>query len=275
MDTQPDSDPTGNAGTTQLPQAVGRLNAVSWVAELIIATKYLTRIRIPLRRTPEKALIARSMAWFPVIGAVIGAFGATVETVTGWLGMPSTITAALAVSAMMWLTRALHEEELATLANQYGDAGDKSRRVGWLKEDRSIRYGTFAVILAILLKVFAIGSINNSELVFITLIASCAWSHAVMSVAAAWLHPLPNDPVSDHFGQPPGLRVLMAVMLGGAIVFGALGPAAGIPLGIGILAAICVILLGGKLMGGYNGPLLGGLQQLVELIVICTIVAVQ
>jgi adenosylcobinamide-GDP ribazoletransferase len=267
--------PTSNQDQSTQGYSLTRLTGLIWLSELIIAAKYLTRIRFPTIHKADKPLIARSMAWFPLIGAVIGAFGAVIETTTGLAGMPSTITASLAVAGMLWLTRALHEEELATLANQYGDAGDKSRRVGWLKEDRSIRYGTFAVIFSIILKVFAIASINNSEVVFITLIASGAWSHAVMSVAAAWLKPLPDDPVSDHFGQPPGLRVLLAVGLGAALVFAALGVGAGIAMGTGIIAAIVVILLGSRLIGGYNGPLLGGLQQVVELVVICTIVATQ
>ena len=249
--------------------------ATTWWRELIAAAKYLTRLRIPLRGTPDRLMISRSMVWFPVIGALISAFGAVIESAAAFAMLPSTITATLAVTGMMWLTRALHEEELASLANMYGDWGDKTRRVGWLSEERSIRYGTLAVILAVFMKIFAIASLNNSELVFITLIASGAWSHALMSVAAAWLKPLPNDPVSEHFGQPPGIRVLMALACGIVIVAISLGGDALPVLIVSSLAAVLVILLGSKLLGGYNGPLMGGMQQVVELTAVCTIVATQ
>lgn len=260
--------PVGPGGYT--PKALA-----GWWRELIVATKYLTRLRIPLRGLPDKALISCSMGWFPLIGALIGAFGATVDGVAGLIGLPANITAAMAVAGMMWLTRALREEELASLANQYGEAGDKSRRVGWLREERSIRYGTFAVILGVLLKMNAISSLNSSELVYAALITGGAWSHAVMALAAAWLNPLPGDPVSEHFGQPPGSRVLMAILLGLLLVVAVLGQDAPLALGAGTVAAVLVIMLGGKLMGGYNGPLLGGLQQVVELTVICSFVAAQ
>ncbi len=247
-----------------------------WWRELIIAAKYLTRLRVPLRGLPDRAHIRGSMAWFPLIGALIGAFGAAIDSIgVALLHLPAAVTSPLAVLGMIWLTRGLHEEELATLANQYGDAGDKSRRVGWLKEERSVRYGIIAMIFAILLRVGAIASLDSPELVLATLIAGGAWSHALMSVAAAWMRPLPSDPVADHFGQPPINRVLIALCLGAGIVFAVMGNSGGLAILISSAAAAIVIVIGSRMFGGYNGPLLGTLQQIAELAVICTLVAGQ
>lgn len=263
------------ANSSVPPSEQTKAVATAWWRELIAAAKYLTRLRIPLRGSADQSMIARSMVWFPVIGACIGLFGSLIESTAAFAMLPSTITATLAVAAMMWLTRGLHEEEMASLANQYGNWGDKSRRVGWLKEERSIPYGTIAVLVTVLLKIFAIASLNSSSLVFITLIASGAWSHALMSAGTAFLKPLPEDPVSEHFGQPPATRVLLAIALGIVIVFAALGLDALPVLIVSSLGAMAVILLGSQLFRGYNGPLLGGLQQVVELTTICTIVATQ
>ena len=67
--------------------------------------------------------------------------------------MPGAITATFAVLGMLWITRALHEEEFASLVNQYGGALDKEQKIGWLKEERSVRYGTLSIILVIILKI--------------------------------------------------------------------------------------------------------------------------
>lgn len=246
-----------------------------WWREIIIAAKYLTRLRVPLRGLPDRAHIRGSMAWFPLIGALIGGFGGAIDALGMILRLPSAVTSPLVVLGMLWLTRGLHEEELASLANQYGDRGDKNRRVGWLREERSVRYGTIAIMFALLLRVGTIASLDSTQLVFATLIAAGAWSHALMSVAAAWLQPLPSDPVADHFGQPPLPRVLIALCLGAAIVFAVMGDDGGLAILISAAAAALVIFIGGRMFGGYSGPLLGALQQVTELAVLCTLVAGQ
>jgi len=248
-----------------------------WWRELIIAAKYLTRLRIPLGGLPDRAQIGGALAWFPLIGALIGAFGGLIDGIgISVLHLPATITSGCAVLGMMWLTRGLHEEQLAALANQYGDLSDKNRRVGWLKEERAVRYGSIAMIFIILLRVNAISNLDSVELVLATLIASGAWSHALMSVAAAWLRPAEGDPVADHFGQPAPLRVMIALALGAAAVLAVMSAGAPLAMLVSSLVAFAVILMGMRLFGGYyNGALLGTLQQVADLAVIATLVAAQ
>jgi len=244
-------------------------------AELAIAFNYLTRFNLPLKETPQRRLIRRSMAWFPVIGALIGFFGASIDWIMSQIGMPGIITATFAVIGMLWLTRALHEEEFASLINQYGQSMDAEQKIGWLREERSIRYGTLGVILIIIAKIGAIASLASNDVVFQTLIAACALSRALMVVAASWLRPLPGDPVADYFQQPPALRVAIAIGLGAIITFAVLGEDTTAALGTGVAAGLIVALIGANHLRGYNGPLLGTLQQVVELSVLGMVLAVQ
>jgi cobalamin synthase len=96
-----------------------------------------------------------------------------------------------------------------------------------------------------------------------------------MVVAAAWLRPLPGDPVADHFIQPPGLRVAMALGLGAVIVFAVLGEDTAIALIAGTISGLIVALIGANHLRGYNGPLLGTLQQVVEITVLGIVLAIQ
>ena len=98
---------------------------------------------------------------------------------------PGVVTATFAVIGMLWMTRALHEEEFASLVNQYGTALDQEKKIGWLREERSVRYGTIGVILIIIMKIGAIASLASNDVVFQALIAACAWSRALMVVAAS------------------------------------------------------------------------------------------
>ena len=243
----------------------------AWWRELIIATKYLTRLRIPLRGLPDRAHIGGALAWFPLIGALVGALGGLIDGVgIAILHLPSSITSCFAVLGMMWLTRGLHEEQLAAFANQYGDLSDKNRRLGWLKEERAVRYGTIAIMFIILLRIAAIGSLDSVELVLATLIASGAWSHALMSVAAGWLRPADGDPVADHFGQPEPIRVLIALALGATTMLAVMSAGAALAMLVSSLVTGAVIFMATRMFNGYyNGPLLGALQQMTDLAVIC------
>jgi adenosylcobinamide-GDP ribazoletransferase len=244
-------------------------------AEIVIALNYLTRLNLSLKVEPKPRLIRKAMMWFPLVGALIGIFGASVDWVMSQIGLPGIITATFAVISMLWATRALHEEEFASLANQYGQSFDKEQKIGWLREERSVRYGTLAVILVIIMKVGAIASLASNELVFQGLIAACCWSRALMVVAAAWLRPIEGDPVADHFLQPPALRMILAVALGVIINYAVLGSDATMTLITGAITGLVVALVGASSLRGYNGPLLGTLQQVVELSVLGMILAIQ
>ena len=257
------------------PVTIRPPSAESLWAELAAAVNYLTRFNLSFRDEPRRSLIRKSMAWFPLIGGAIGCFGALIDWIMTLMRLPGLITATFAVVGMLWATRALHEEEFASLVNEYGKAADLGKKIGWLREERSVRYGTLGIILIIIMKIGAIASLNDNTLVFQALIAATSWSRALMVVAAAWLRPLPGDPVADHFQQPPGLRVALALGLGAIITFAVFGEDTATMLLTGALAGLIVAIIGANHLRGYNGPLLGTLQQVVEITILGMVLAVQ
>ncbi len=244
-------------------------------AEISVAINYLTRFNLSYREEPKPRLIRKSMAWFPIIGAFIGGFGAMIDWIMTLMHMPGLITSTFAVVGMLWITRAMHEEEFASLVNQYGRELDKEKRIGWLREERSVRYGTLGIIMLIIVKIGALASLSDNTLVFQALIVAGSWSRVLMVVAAAWLRPIEGDPVADHFLQPPGVRVAVAVGLGAVITFAVFGEDTATILMTGSLAGLIVAIIGANHLRGYNGPLLGTLQQVVEIAVLGMVLAIQ
>ncbi len=243
--------------------------------EIVIALNYLTRFSLPMKDNPKPRFVRKSMGWFPLIGALIGLFGGCVDWIMTQIGLPGLITAAFAVISMLWITRALHEEEFASLANAYSKMFDKNQKIGWLKEERSVQYGTLSVIIIIIIKIGAIASLSDSTLVFQALIAASCWSRTMMVVMAGWLRPLQDDPVADNFQQPPLLRIILALFMGAGITFMMLDSFAAMALALGAGAGLIVALLGANHLRGYNGPLMGTLQAMVELAVLGYILSVQ
>lgn len=244
-------------------------------AEMSVAVNYLTRFNLSFRDEPKSSLIRRSMVWFPIIGALIGFAGAGAGWIVAVMRMPGIISAVAAVVAMLFLTRALHEEEFATLIDNYGKNLDREAKVEWLSAERSVRYGTLGIILIIILKIGAIASLNDFTLIFQTMIVAASWSRALMVVAAAWLRPIDGDPVADHFQQPTALRVVIAVAVAGIIAYSALGDDAATVMIAGGISGLIVALLGANHLRGYNGALLGTLQQVVEVTVFGMVLALQ
>lgn len=280
QDTKPEEQTTSktSGGNSLKPQPAITVNAPSADAmwqEIVIALNYLTRLNIKLEAEPKPRFIRKSMVWFPLVGAIIGMFGASVDWIMTQIGLPGIVTSGFAVISMLWLTSALHEEEFASLANQYGKSFDKKQGVGWLKEERSVQYGTLAVILVIFMKIGALGSLNDNDLVFQALIAAGCWSRALMVVMASWLRPIEGDPVADYFQQPHALRMILAVGLGILITFAVLDDYATYALVIGGIAGLFVALLGASHLRGYNGPLMGTLQEVVEITILGVVLALQ
>lgn len=274
-DPTPNPPPRPDTTPTPPPVTIRPPSPENLWAELVVATNYLTRFNIALRDEPKPRLIRRAMTWFPLIGVVIGIFGGLIDWIMSEISLPGVITATFAVIGMLWLTRALHEEELASLVNTYGQTLDRDQKVGWLKEERSIRYGTLGVILLIIMKIGAIASFASNDVVFPALIAAATLSRAFMVVAAGWLRPLPGDPVGDYFQQPPALRVLLAVIMAVVITYGVMGDDAVTLLLSAATAALLVTLIGANQIKGYNGPLLGTLQQVVEIVVLGAVLWLQ
>lgn len=267
--------PTGTPLKSPPAITVRAPSAENLWAEVVIAVNYLTRLNLKLKEEPKTRIVRKSMSWFPVVGAAVGVFGASIDWIMTQIGLPGLITAAFAVISMLWITRALHEEEFASMANLYGKGFDKEQQLGWLKEERSVQYGTLAVIMVIIMKIGAIASLSSSELVFQALIVSGCWSRALMVVMTGWLRPIQGDPVADYFQQPPALRVFLALAIGGVLTFAVLGSYATMILALGAGAGLLVALMGANHLRGYNGPLLGSLQEIVELTVLGAILAIQ
>lgn len=244
-------------------------------AEISVAFNYLTRFNLPFKDTPKSGLVRRSMVWFPVVGALIGFAGASIDWIMTVMRMPGVVTSTAAIVGMLFITRALHEEEFASLIDTYGKTLDQEARVGWLKEERSVRYGTLGIIMMIILKIGALASLADNTLVFQAMIVAASWSRTLMVVAAAWLRPLEGDPVADHFQQPPALRVFIAVTVGIIIAYSALDEDTATVLVAGGITGLIVALIGANHLRGYSGALLGTLQQVVEITVFGMILAIQ
>ncbi len=122
---------------------------------LRLAVSLLTVVPVGTGRVDrETARWAMTLA--PVAGLLVGVVAAAVLVVSGWLGFGSLLGAALAVASMALLTRGLHLDGLADLADGLGSGRPAAEALAIMKKSDIGPFGVIALVLTLAVQVAAI-----------------------------------------------------------------------------------------------------------------------
>jgi adenosylcobinamide-GDP ribazoletransferase len=140
------------------------VNAIrrEWRA-LACAMQFLTRIPLATRTLFDNKDYANSLAWYPVIGLILGGLvwlsGVTLA------GLSSTsLAAALVLAVWVLLTGALHLDGVADCADAWvGGFGDREKTFQIIKDPRSGPIAVIVLVLVLLVKWAALEVLLGSE----------------------------------------------------------------------------------------------------------------
>jgi adenosylcobinamide-GDP ribazoletransferase len=248
-------------------------------AEILVSLRFLTRIPVPFINTLDPPSLARSMRFFGVAGAIIGALNGLILVAFSWLQLPSMMAAALTCGFGLILTGALHEDGLADSSDGLFGGRDQERRLLIMKDSRIGTYGASALILAILLRLSAYMTllVLPGYIVIMLLAATGAFSRA-MVVDMMWAtKPARSDGLSTSVGRPSRNSALFAILTSGifALYAGSL-----VFTDMGLLAVAAASLLTAllrrtaiRLIGGQTGDVCGAVQVIAELGMLVAIAA--
>jgi adenosylcobinamide-GDP ribazoletransferase len=154
---------------------------------LRLATQFLTRLPVPGVADFSPLDLARSAAWFPFIGLVLGVI---VALATFALGHRSTVLAGIVgVLAWVWLTGAMHLDGLADLADALGASHRDPQRFLTVLEDPHVgTFGIVSLVLVMMLKAASLAMMTPDALWAVPLIL--AWARLGTLVWGRWLKPL-------------------------------------------------------------------------------------
>lgn len=231
---------------------------------LHVAIAFLTRLPVPTPPFDDKAAQAASVAWYPLVGALIGALLCAFD----WIlqGAPALLSAALVVTAWVVVTGALHLDGLADSADAWiGGLGNRERTLEIMKDPRSGPAGVVALVLVLLLKFAALASLGRF---------SCAPLLLAPVLARAGLTALF---VAMPYARQEGL---------GSALMQAPRRACSWALGLTVALSLCFGLRGVlavaatalvwfawrraclKRLGGFTGDTAGALAEMVEVVVL-------
>lgn len=230
---------------------------------LVGAAQFLTRAPIRLRSAPD---LARSVPWFPVVGALIGAVVGGVAAGLMEL-VPTAVAAAVAILFGVLLTGAFHEDGLADTADAMGGWTPERRRE-ILKDSRHGSYGVAAMCGTIVLRIVCVASLGPAA-AFAGLVAAHTLGRGAAVGVMGLAPPVPETGLGADYSRSlsparAAAGVLAAVALGGLATGWWVGPLA---IGVAIGAAV-VAVVARAAFGGVSGDILGAVEQVGEGIVL-------
>lgn len=235
---------------------------------LLFALGFLTRIPVPVRVFDDARAQRTSLAWYPIVGVVVGALVTALFLVM--LREHALLSAALTLLAWVALTGGLHLDGLADSADAWvGGFGDRARTLEIMKDPRSGPAGVTAIVSLLLLKFAALASLSveNAWLLWLSpLLARSALTAAFVTTPyvrsgglGSALKEAPR--VTCVFALVCVIAACVACGLQGAFAFG---------------AAVLVFVLWRRActrrLGGFTGDTAGALAEMAEVGVLVALV---
>ena len=231
----------------------------------LAALQFLTRIPVPSTRLPED-VFTRSLAWFPVVGLLIGALAGALHGLLA-AHLPRTVAAILTVTFLVALTGALHEDALADCADAFGLKHSAEKTFAILRDSRIGSFGGVALALSLTGRVLLIAALPlHRALPFLIAAATLArWSTLPLAL-------LPAASASGQGARIAG-RVPAAVLLLGTvwmllILGAALRWQACWPVAVSLALVFATGAFYRRRLGGVSGDCFGATNQLVEIAVL-------
>ncbi|MBI6629840.1 adenosylcobinamide-GDP ribazoletransferase [Pontibaca salina] len=242
--------------------------------DLAIAAVLLTRLPLPVLQDATFERQTQAVWAFPVVGAAVALLAGSIGWIALALGLPGVITALLVLGAQIIITGAMHEDGLADSADGIWGGFDAKRRLAIMRDSHIGTYGVLALILSLGLRWGALTGLIVSGYLWGPLLVAATLSRAGLPVLMATLPHARSDGLSHRVGRPETATVAVAVLLG--LGFALMGTGWLALLVATTLAAVLTGLgaLAKARIGGQTGDILGAAQQLGEIAVLLTLLAV-
>ncbi len=235
------------------------------IQKFLLALSFFTRI--PVGKQDFGSLtLANSIAAFPIAGALIGAVeGGFYLSMLG-LGLPTIISAWLAVGFHLLLTGGLHEDGLADTADGLASGRDKEQKLAIMKDSRIGSYGVLALVTIISLRANIIADFTSGFTTLLIFIATAAGSRAFLALFMYNIEYARASGLAVTAGKPSRNDILTTILLGSIVLLVTSHIVATIAAAI-TLAVIYVIIkyITIKNFGGITGDTLGASQQISEI----------
>lgn len=232
------------------------------------ALSFYTRIPVPARVHHSTESLDKGTKYLPLIGTLVGAFGAAVFMLSSLLFSRET-SLIFSIAATVLLTGAFHEDGFSDTCDGLGGGWTAAEKLRIMKDSRVGAYGLIGTVLLLLLK---LSLLKNQP-------AGYTWQGIVIAHTVSRLVPVWLIKVLEYvrLDETSKVKPVAKKMGTGGLIFATL-TAVGITAALHyqllpVLVAVPLLITGfsiafKKQLGGYTGDLLGASQQISEITVL-------
>lgn len=243
----------------------------------LVAIQFLTRLPVPTLTEYQPQWLHQSSRYFTAVGLLVGCLCAGIFWLTSLWFTP--LVAAVASTALgIKITGAFHEDGLADTCDGLGGGLTRERALTIMKDSRLGTFGTLGLVMALLLKIGLLASLNLPVACIALMVAHGASRLCCISLIALLpyggeLEHAKAKPMAQRLTPAQGLLSATGLALA-LVILNILWPQAMVQIRPGqwLLALILALLattymyrLLKRRLGGYTGDGLGATQQLSEL----------
>lgn len=262
-------DMDGNTTTSKEQEAVPALGAAFFTA-----LRFLTVIPVSWQAENDARLFKKSVVFFPFVALVIGALGAAVAHLAGFL-FPERITAFILLVYLAAISGFLHVDGLADSADGLFSARPADTALQIMKDSRIGAMGVVVLVLVFMGKYSALSLLTHTELVAAAMLLPLAGRGAILLTMASQPYGRKEGGLGELFYSS---RSRLAALSGVVLLAAVSGLTLGLPAAFGIcLCVLMTVVLFSwfcrSRLGGVTGDTLGAVCEITELtaaITICT-----
>jgi len=236
------------------------------VKNFLQALSFLTILPVGHPPFPEEKELATAMAFFPLVGLVIGLILALGYTLFSFL-FSGALILWLTIGLLAFLTRGLHLDGFADTLDGLGSGGPREKILEVMRDSRIGAFGVIGLILLIGAKYLALDQIPSASIPYTLILMAVIGRGAMVLVCYRSPYARSSGGLAKPFVENLKAR---DVLISSALTFGIVVLFMGLK-GIAILLGIALFSLGYRLfflkkLGGVTGDVLGAANEMVELL---------
>lgn len=234
------------------------------VRGLVTALRTLTALPVPGR---DAERFSSSLYWFPVVGLVIGGVAALLARAGMFAGWPE-LGAVLALLGGVILTRGLHADGLADLADGFFGGRNREAALRIMKDPNVGSFGSLALVGIMLFKFVCLLELARAGAYGMIAAGAVLSRTAQVLLAARMPYARSEGGTATAFVEDAGWPHLAVASISGvalllALLGGQVAPSAILVIGA-LVALLFVGWLSHRKIGGITGDVLGASSELVE-----------
>ena len=235
-----------------------------------IAVAFFTQIPVPASVEFSQASLNRASRYFPAVGWLIGALCATAL----WLLMlvfPQDVAVLISIAISLLLTGCFHEDGLADTCDGLGGGWTREQKLSIMKDSRIGTYGAAALWVSLTLKFVVLSQLINPVLALLVAHPLSRIIPTVFIAAMPYVSDVDTSKAKPLAESGSGADTAIAIITGLIALMFINNPFI-ILFVLLVLAGVAYVFLK-RQIGGFTGDALGAVQQVSELAIYLSLLA--